>query len=191
MHNLKIKASQVSNLTDARYFAALGVDYLGFKLDLSHDERLSAPLFYAIKEWVEGPKIVAEIGKTPIELIYDVFNEDDFDLIQSELTEISSSQLTSVKLQTLSDINAYKPSEIYLLNLEEIDEESLYHNKEELIALCNRMQLIFPAPSQKENILSLIQEIKPYGIEVKGSAEEKVGFKSYDDLDEFFDILHA
>ena len=35
----------------------------------------------------------------------------------------------------------------------------------------------------------LIEEVRPYGISVQGGAEEKVGFKSYDELDVFFDQL--
>jgi len=158
MNNIKIKASQVSNLTDARYFAALGVDYLGFKLDLSHEERLSEALFHGIKEWVEGPKIVAEIGKTPLDLIHQIFNAEDYDVIQSALPNISSDQITDLSIDSLDELNNCLPSEIYLPDFSPFREMDLYAQKDKLQALC------------------------------KGSMEEKVGFKSYEDLDEFFEI---
>jgi len=53
MLNRKVIATHVTNLTDARYFAARGVDYLLFDLDaISLDKTIE------IKEWVEGPEIM-------------------------------------------------------------------------------------------------------------------------------------
>lgn len=49
----KVIATHVTNLTDARYFAARGVDYLLFDMDtISVDSALE------IKEWVAGPDIL-------------------------------------------------------------------------------------------------------------------------------------
>ena len=191
MYKVKIKASQVSNLTDARYFAALGVDYLGFRLDLSHDERISAALFHGIKEWVEGPKIVAEIGKTPLDLILEVFDAKDFDLVQSLDPNVAADQLIEKSIAELEELNTCSPSEIYVVDFKGITEEDLYAQKDSLIDLCNRFQLILPAPHQKAHLNLLLNEIYPYGLEVKGSLEEKVGFKSYDDLDVFFELMEA
>lgn len=188
MSNIKIKASQVSNLTDARYFAALGVDYLGFKLDLSHEDRLSEALFHGIKEWVEGPKIVAEIGKTPLDLIHEVFSAEDYDILQCASPNISSDQITELTIDNLDDLNSCLPSEIYLPDFSPFREMDLYAKKDELKDLCNRFKLILPAPADKKHLDLLLHDIVPFGIEVKGSMEEKVGFKSFDDLDEFFEM---
>ena len=85
MPKFKIKASWITNLTDARYFAAMLVDYLGFQLDLSHDDRISPEVFHGIKAWVEGPQIVAQVGKTPADLLQEVYAADDFDLVTCDL----------------------------------------------------------------------------------------------------------
>ena len=47
----KVIASHVSNLTDARYFAARGVDYLLYDLDEISVEKIAE-----IQEWVSGPE---------------------------------------------------------------------------------------------------------------------------------------
>ena len=60
MLKTKIKASNISNLTDARYYAAWYVDWLGFDLRAS-ENTLSLAEVKAIKEWIEGPVIVGEI----------------------------------------------------------------------------------------------------------------------------------
>lgn len=54
-----VKAASVANLTDARYFAALGVEYLGFALEPGGIPWAEAA---AVREWVSGPQIVAECG---------------------------------------------------------------------------------------------------------------------------------
>ena len=47
---IKIIASDITNLTDARYFSAKGVDYLLYDMD-----KISIQEVAEIKEWVEGP----------------------------------------------------------------------------------------------------------------------------------------
>ena len=55
-----IKASGITNLTDARYFAAKEVDFLGFNLEENTEGYLDPMHMKAIREWVQGPKVVGE-----------------------------------------------------------------------------------------------------------------------------------
>ncbi|WP_236973943.1 hypothetical protein [Membranihabitans maritimus] len=52
---------EVKNLTDARYFTAMGVDYLHFELDPREEGAITTEAFTGIIEWVEGPKILCSI----------------------------------------------------------------------------------------------------------------------------------
>jgi len=189
MQNVKIKASQINNLTDARYFAALGVEWIGFKLDLSSDDRVEPALFHGIRSWIEGPKIVAEIGKTPIDLFSEVYELNAFDLLQSSEPIEGRDLIIPFKPNNLEALNSLLPSSIYLLDLEHIPELELYASVSDLQNLNERFNFIWPAPRENNYLKLLLEEIKPYGIEVKGGLEEKVGFKSFDELDVFFDIL--
>jgi len=189
MQNVKIKASQINNLTDARYFAALGVEWIGFKLDLSSDDRVEPALFHGIRSWIEGPKIVAEIGKTPIDLFSEVYELNAFDLLQSSEPIEGRDLIIPFKPNKLEALNSLLPSSIYLLDLEHIPELELYASVSDLQNLNERFNFIWPAPRENNYLKLLLEEIKPYGIEVKGGLEEKVGFKSFDELDVFFDIL--
>ena len=60
----KIIATQITNLTDARYFAARGIDYLLFDLD-----EISIDKIFEINEWVEGPKILLLFSESTLGLI--------------------------------------------------------------------------------------------------------------------------
>ncbi|HLT93647.1 MAG TPA: hypothetical protein VKZ56_03755 [Membranihabitans sp.] len=48
----------VMTLTDARYFSAMGVDYLHFDLDPDSPHAISLPAWQAIVEWVAGSDII-------------------------------------------------------------------------------------------------------------------------------------
>jgi len=148
MPKINIKASNIANLTDARYFAAMLVDFLDFRLDLSHDDRLSPVEYHGIKAWVEGPTIVANVGKTPLSL----------------------------------------PQRTYHLDTQHIPEDSLYQGAL-LAELSSQQKLFITAPNNEAYIRQLIEDIQPFGIDVSGGAEEKVGFKSYEELDVFFEHL--
>ncbi len=52
-----ILVRQIQHLTDARYFAAVGVDYMSLVLD---ESQLSFDRWHAIRDWVEGVSLVAE-----------------------------------------------------------------------------------------------------------------------------------
>ena len=55
-----IKASRLTNLTDARYFAAKDVQFLGFNLEAGTPGHLDPMYMRAIREWVQGPVILGE-----------------------------------------------------------------------------------------------------------------------------------
>lgn len=193
MPKVKIKASSITNLTDARYFAAMLVDFLGFQLDLSHDQRISPEEFHGIKAWVEGPQIVAQVGKTPAKLLQEVYSTDDFDLVSCDNDNPDFPHpetiytYTPPSLQELAH-QEFKKGRIYQLDLTSLDEPQIYSGRL-LPDLCAQHSLFISAPSHDGHIRKLIEEIQPYGISVQGGAEEKVGFKSYEELDVFFDQL--
>ena len=56
----KIIAQNITNLTDARDFAAWGVDYLSYNIQADSPYALSLVDIKEIIEWVEGPKTLIE-----------------------------------------------------------------------------------------------------------------------------------
>ncbi len=64
MLNKKVIATEVTNLTDARYFAARGVQYLLFDLD-----NISIQKILEIKEWVEGPEILLLFSSNSVDFL--------------------------------------------------------------------------------------------------------------------------
>lgn len=56
-----VKVSHLSNLSDARYCAGMGVDMLGFDVLPESDSYMPPDIFQEIRGWIAGPRIVAEL----------------------------------------------------------------------------------------------------------------------------------
>ena len=82
MLKTKIKACAVTNLTDARYFEAREVEWLGFRLDGDPINGISLLAAKAIAEWVDGVKIVGEFDFVTADEIREVATHLHFDAVQ-------------------------------------------------------------------------------------------------------------
>jgi len=60
---------------------------------------------------------------------------------------------------------------------------------EQLQALCRRQNIILSIACKATEIESMLAKLQPYGLSIKGGEEEKVGFKSFDEVDEIFEVL--
>ena len=61
MNKHPILIRNITHLTDARYFAAMGVDWMSMELN---NDPTSFMKWHALKDWVAGVKLVAEIDTT-------------------------------------------------------------------------------------------------------------------------------
>lgn len=56
-----VKVSHISNLSDARYCAGMGVEMLGFRVIPGAEHYMPQQVFQDIRGWISGPKIIAEL----------------------------------------------------------------------------------------------------------------------------------
>jgi phosphoribosylanthranilate isomerase len=56
-----VKVSHISNLSDARYCAGMGVEMLGFRVIQGQEQYMAPGLFQDIRGWISGPAIIAEL----------------------------------------------------------------------------------------------------------------------------------
>ncbi len=182
MRDIKIIASSISNLTDARYFAAKIVDAISF--DLSKVQRDE---YFAIKDWVEGVAILLETDEEINDLeiheadgiIYHVNEEIQENDVLASSTIVSGSK-------DLLDSLPHKTGHI----LRNHDWNLLTPTEKKAtieFAFEHKCYLDLSIPLQE--LESIINEGKLYGLVCRGGDEEKVGFKSFDELDDMFDLL--
>ena len=80
-----VKISNVTNLSDARYCAGMGVEWLGFSMDSLPVER-----FQEIRGWVSGVHIVGETSETDAGRIAELVQLYQPDAVQVSAPEVVS-----------------------------------------------------------------------------------------------------
>lgn len=189
--NLKtnVIAAEVENLTDARYFAAWGVDYISF--DLQND-LLDTSTIKEIIDWIEGPQYYGHLTNVTIEsdtlekynqlglrgLIINPFIETD--RVHPISQHIYREVLFGESLSELSE-------ELLIIKLEQDFDMETHIEPLKLIAQNN--ELYIDGIYSVDQLDTILTRVNPRGIVLRGGAEEKVGFKSFDVLDELFEYL--
>ena len=192
--NLKtnVMAAEVANLTDARYFAAWGVEFMTYVVDSSSDKYIGTDAIAEIIEWVEGPQ---NLGYLPSMAV-------PSDLAESYTTL----QLDGIVVSPFSDKHDFH-SITPRVYKEVVLDETLTSKEEELLIvklpvdkalsslttllqqICQSNEVYIDGIKSITDLDLLLATVAPKGIVVRGGEEEKVGFKSYDELDEIFEYL--
>ena len=189
MLKTKIIASSITNLTDARYFAAWGVEGIGFDLNVNSPNFVSPAQVHAFKDWISGPLTIGQFdGLQRQEEVNELIKSLDLDAVQLS---------PFAPLDWIFDVPVYR--EVLLNGSESLPEgdhfilksDSAYSDLDmkTLAAICaSKSCFIDFILSPKEHDL-LLSTMSFSGYILRGGAEEKVGFKSFDQIDEIMEIL--
>lgn len=208
MLKTRIKASQVTNLTDSRYFAAREVEWLGFNLDAGTENFIHPQNIKAIKEWLEGPKIVGEFGMQDSNEIKAAIDFLGLDVIQvgmyADTGSLAFQDITIIKEIVIEkdtdyyDLRSNLESDsanvdIFLLNYSKnkLSWSSIASKQNALKELCDKFKIILSIDFELDQLNEMLEKVQFYGLSLKGGEEEKVGFKSFDELDEIIDALEV
>lgn len=214
MLRTKIKASAITNLTDARYFAAREVEWLGFRFGGGPEATISPLAAKAISEWVDGVKFIGEFDFATAEEIQAVHQLLPFDAVQvgmytpnSELEKLPGltfiREVVVEKGTTEAELAAHFEENAghcayFLLDFTKsgIDWASLRSggslSPDFLKNLFHRHKTILALDFRANEAHDLLNMLQPEGLSLSGGAEEQVGLKSFDELDEILDALeHA
>lgn len=179
MLNKKIIAASVCNLTDARYFSGWMVDYIHFDLRNGSESNLSMATIGEMQSWIEGPEFIVS---------------SDLDILEKVMVDVSANQamffneITSLELPCFYHVN----QDFLLQNIDKLKGSTIVLSSLDNVEDIERLKSLYEI-----EIYIDTRFIKEYhigadwltGYMVHGSPEEKVGFKSYDDIDELFEQL--
>ena len=191
----KIIASSISNLTDARYFAGWMVDVIVFNIDPTNEFYTNPQEIGAFQSWVEGPEYYLEMSSEQLihaekylvdlgcqGIIVDYNDRDKISNLEVPLMYTMSLESYANNAIVVNDLN----ETIVITELGEID------NALKVIAELNvkttESEIYFNVEEQSLNENQILEQTIT-GYMLHGSPEEKVGFKSFDELDEIFEIL--
>ncbi len=188
----KVKVGNITNLSDARYCAGMGVDMLGFPV--TGPNAVSLEKFKEINGWVTGPELVLEIdcAENATELIKQFYGnhiEIDATLLPA-LEDIKDlSLLVRVDLgdwkKTSSLLHPYKQYIKYLIVKDYLD-ASIKVLKE--VALDYSVLAEY---SSEDGSLDELLDLPVEGVALKGGQELKPGLKDYEELSAILEKLEA
>jgi phosphoribosylanthranilate isomerase len=196
-----VKISNVTNLSDARYCAGMGVDMLGFSMDTDSSDYVDPKKFNEIKSWVAGVQIVGETTSTDPEVIEQLVSTYQPDLLQMDeaallpylstfgkplILRVDLSQLNLDQLETLFQTGSSGAE--YML----LESKSSLHLDDDLKAALQRLSARYPVllgtGISVDNVHDLLADLSVRGIALTGGDEERPGNKEFGDL---MDILEA
>ncbi|RME97046.1 MAG: hypothetical protein D6772_10960 [Bacteroidetes bacterium] len=212
MLKTKVKASSLTHLTDARYFAAWETEWLGFRLSDTPGAGIEPAQLLAIREWVDGVQICGELSRTDADTILAQADFLQLDWVElSADTDTATLQVVASRLPiiqeirvegytTANDINELLSQnqayvQYFLLNLAQggITWSDLAAGYPFSIDQVRAWAATFPILLEVDtgNILpsAILQEVHIAGFSVRGGEEEKVGYKTFDQLDSFFEDI--
>lgn len=207
-----VKAGPITNLTDARYFAAREVAWLSFDFNSGSETYIQPQMMSAIKEWVDSVKFVGEFGMASAAEIRQLTAQLQLDAVQvgmftdlETLVDLQSpvpvmkeiiieNETTPEQITELLEL--FQPwVQIFILDFAKNGvtwadlQKSEIFSTAQLRSWCERFPVMFCIDFQKEMLNNFLNALQPLGLCVKGGEEEKTGYKSFDELDEIFDLL--
>ena len=208
----RVKAAAVANLTDARYFAAYGVDYLGFALEPGSVGYVGEGTVAEMRGWIEGPAVVGEFGHADVAEVARQAEALRLDVVQVGPYGKTRDVARATGLPILHEI--VLGPEVGPAEAQRIVDGSAADTAA-FVVDCSRNGLSWDAlrgrgawvawlrdtcadhavfldvPAAPAQLAEVLATLAPAGLQVAGGEEEAVGVKSFDELDDWFEGLRA
>ena len=198
-----VKISNVTNLSDARYCAGMGVEMLGFSIDEDSSNYISPKKFEDICSWLAGVTLVAETTATNPDEIVKRLSEYPVHAVQIEdsgLLNYLKGELNlplilriSVDLYESGEINSilsrYEGNVSHFLL--ESDENAILSEdwKAVLQSLSPEYPVLVGFGLEEETAMNTVNEFPVHvGIALRGGDEIRPGYKDFGSM---MDILEA
>jgi hypothetical protein len=200
----KTKAGRLTNLTDARYFNALGVDWLGFNMDVLDEHSVSLKDLQEIRQWLFEPKIVVEAGlhQDKTELIYltnEIFAEAVEVPIEHPLLEedhflypvfVSMGFGDLQRTRTRKRLKGFPGIEAIILkeggkdfSWQDFKKNKARGARNKIRSLKEHFTVLIDLPFHPDWFLDAIETLEVSGVHISGDIEEKPGLSKVDEYD--------
>ena len=198
-----VKISNVTNLSDARYCAGMGVEMLGFSIDEDSPNYITPKKFEDICSWLAGVTLVAETAQTDPESIIKALSQYPVHSVQVESSGLLNYLRSELNLPLILriSVDTYEADEISSI-LSRYDGEVSHFLLESdnnaklsdewiqtLGSLANEYPILFGFGLEDEYAVTALTELFPtIGIALRGSEEIRPGYKDFGSM---MDILEA
>ena len=177
-----VKVGNISNLSDARYCAGMGVDMLGYTAVPGRDRYIPSLLHQEIRGWISGPSTVVELyGLARAADLAGILEEYQPDYLEGDVALLPL--LTGyppvpliITIETDADLKkiAGWKDRIRYLQIKE--------SQRQIIQEAGNDYDVLLLLQSGEQIQTILDTLPIRGIALIGSAEIRPGYKEYDDL---------
>lgn len=200
--NTFVKVSGISNLSDARYCAGMGVNVLGFSLEKENPYYCDPEKYVAITEWLAGVKFAAEFDQyTSQEIEKTLIDYPRIDYLQVSQPQHVALQHREYPLIVRLDAHQYGEDIVALADtMRDCRDRATYFLVEnsapsrrvdllnDLLHLAKQYPILLGFGLNPDDVATLLKEHKLAGIALRGGEEIRPGYKNFDEL---ADILEA
>jgi len=187
-----VKVGNITNLSDARYCAGMGVEMLGFNVVEGTANYINPSSFQEIRGWLSGPLVVAELYSAGAKTIHHVVENYRPDLFELSIYELDLVTNTDTGLILSVDINSFDRQllerwkhRIRFLVVSQADYENNFidHVKKDFDILV--------AANDNTIITALTDDPDVKGITLLGGHEIRPGLKDFDALASVLELLET
>lgn len=202
-----IKASSITNLADARYFASYGAELMGFCFNPQSTNYVNPYKVQEIAGWLHGPSFVGEFENILVDAIIEAIQSLKLQYAQIKLEQINK-EYTAINMVPLiievSVNNAsnlieierqlcmiYKMNDYVLIDLSHLtfEEISGKHFHEWIKTVCNKFASIIAYPFSYKNVLYFTENFNPNGIALEGNKTINAPLNNFEDLDQLISLI--
>lgn len=186
-----IYVSRITNLSDARYCAGMGVDMLGFVVDPGHSDYVSPSSYLEMIGWIAGPKHVAEI--TAIENINldEIMSNYKPDLLHISSTFIGRQEFQNLRMvvevtfENWPTIQASPSINIDCLLISHLPDDV----RQKPPTLKADYPILLSLDMESGPVTEILRRYGAGGVALQGSRELTPGLKDYDHLSRILEEL--
>jgi len=193
---IPILAQSVENLTDARYFAARQVDWISLTAEAAGREVLDLDRVREIASWLDGTQLVLSFDETPVAEALWLTRESGISAVSMPYRELSEDPGLDLFMRVSYGTPGWSGQ------LSRVFRNGCFAVLQDLPAdlPVEELKALLPTPFLRKKCfldtavdadkLALVdKELPGVGFCVNGSSEEKLGVKSFDELDLDMDLL--
>jgi phosphoribosylanthranilate isomerase len=191
-----VKVSNITNLSDARYCAGMGVEMIGFVMDKTSVDYTSPEKMKEIKSWVAGVQVVGETQSTDYEGVKAYVETYEIDVLQiseaallPQIVDLGKPIILKLEFESafLEDyLERYSQFvEFFLVDGGELSDFAQYTIKEYAF----KYPIVLDFGIDAENVVKLVEEMNLHGIALKGTSEIRPGYKDYDVLRDILELI--
>lgn len=194
---IPVLAHSVENLTDARYFASWQVDWISLTAEKGGQEVLNMTSIKEIVSWLDGSQLMASFDQTPLEEAIWFAREAGLGALMIPYQPLSES--TDIDLFFIIDLDdassgekintALRNGANVIIRAREYDQKLSDRFADLLPTPFLRKKAFVDLPLNTDLVKELDDKLPGIGFCLAGGQEEKLGVKSFEDLDELVETL--